>query len=399
MGTVSRLPSGGLAIPSHVTRTGVFPYKLGDGTTRRELRLPEEVFAPASLATLAHATVTDLHPEGAVNSDNWKALSVGHVASEGVQDGDHVAASLIISDANAINAIDRGERKDLSCGYTLDVLEPTAGVYQGEPFDAIQRGITYNHVAILPPGQGRAGPSVTMHLDSSDAIQLHKDTATMKTIRIDGKDYEIGSEAHIAKLAEMAAKELADAKAATAAATKRADDATALAATEKKRADAASDPKAAHKRAAERASLLIKAHSVLTKDRYDAVTAGEDGGSSSQAIMVEMIKTLDPEFNPEGKSDEAIAFYFAGLFKGSQGAPAAELDAAEEPAPPAQSNALPGPGLAHDSVSRVRGRIDGGARADVAERDRNDPDKAKDRMRKDSAEAWRQPLAMSKDRA
>ena len=34
-----------------LTRTGIFKYKLEDGSERRELRRPEDVFDPASLAS------------------------------------------------------------------------------------------------------------------------------------------------------------------------------------------------------------------------------------------------------------------------------------------------------------------------------------------------------------
>jgi hypothetical protein len=54
-------------------------YRNPDGSDRRELRLPEEVFKADSLETLRDATVIEGHPD-MVNPSNWKELSRGHVS-------------------------------------------------------------------------------------------------------------------------------------------------------------------------------------------------------------------------------------------------------------------------------------------------------------------------------
>ena len=71
---VERTPQGGMRIPANLTRTGVFIYRRKDGTERRELREPAEVFHADSLSTLRSAPVTNLHPDRAVGPDNWKSL-------------------------------------------------------------------------------------------------------------------------------------------------------------------------------------------------------------------------------------------------------------------------------------------------------------------------------------
>lgn len=106
---IERTPSGGLRIPAHPTRVGVFHYREADGTVRRELRSPEEVFAPESLASLRGAPVTNLHPViGFVTPDSWKALAVGHVGDEVGADGGFVAADLLIQDAPTIALVEAG---------------------------------------------------------------------------------------------------------------------------------------------------------------------------------------------------------------------------------------------------------------------------------------------------
>ena len=128
-----RTPQGGLRIPSRPTRVGVFPYaNPTDGTMRREYRPAEEVFAPDSLSTLAHAPVTDLHPEAdgvriPVTPENYRSLAVGHVADDVHPEGTHVGATLLVQDARMIRMIEAGERRELSCGYGC-VLDQTPGV-------------------------------------------------------------------------------------------------------------------------------------------------------------------------------------------------------------------------------------------------------------------------------
>lgn len=167
----SPTPQGGLRLDAYPTRVGVLVYQNPDGTVTRELRHPDEVFKPESLATLQHAPLTDLHPSGRVDASNYVALMRGHVTNEVAPADDkiHVSASVLVQDADMISKIDRSDRKELSCGYACD-LDQTPGEYQGERYDAIQRGIIYNHVACLPPGGGRAGPTAALRVDRIDGL-------------------------------------------------------------------------------------------------------------------------------------------------------------------------------------------------------------------------------------
>lgn len=156
-----------------MTRTGVFTYQQADGSVRRELRHPDDIFAPEAMASLAHVPVTIDHPSNGrkVNPDNWKELSVGHVAGPPKRDGTFVAGELHLQDRRAIDMAERGKLQELSCGYDcrLEKAEPGA-TYKGESYDWIQRDHRYNHVAAGPRGWGRAGPDVQMHLDSGASV-------------------------------------------------------------------------------------------------------------------------------------------------------------------------------------------------------------------------------------
>lgn len=169
-GAVKRTPQGGLDVPANLTRTGVFLYHNADGTTRSELRLAQDVFDAGSLDTLAGAPLTVGHP-GLVRSDNWQKLAVGHVSDTVKAEGKFVSARVRVQDAGVVAKVEAKELSELSCGYTCDI-EPTAGSHNGEHYDAIQRNIRYNHVALGGKDWGRAGGDVKLRLDSGACVSL-----------------------------------------------------------------------------------------------------------------------------------------------------------------------------------------------------------------------------------
>jgi len=174
------------------TNVGVFPYLMDDGSVQYELRPPEEVFESDSIASLKGIPMTNDHPSVRVTSENAKKYGVGFTGDVR-QDQYHLAPSLTITDAEAVQDVQDG-KKALSCGYTLD-LEFTAGTWMGVHYDAIQRNIRYNHLAIVP--KGRAGDAAKMKLDSIDSVGVQKidnedrRPSSMIKIKIDGMTFEV----------------------------------------------------------------------------------------------------------------------------------------------------------------------------------------------------------------
>lgn len=214
-----RTKDGFLSVEATIARTGIqdyFGYEVGRPEVDfvRVYRPDEEVFDTASLQTFAGRPITNDHPSiGDVSADNWKDLSVGHIGGVLKKDGDYIVAPLAIMDASAIAAIEDGKR-EVSMGYTAD-LEWTPGTTaDGEKYDAIQRNIRINHLAIVD--RGRAG----------GARIIDKENRTMKTITIDGVSVQVADDAAAQiitkaldaaeKAKAEAEKALADAKAANA---------------------------------------------------------------------------------------------------------------------------------------------------------------------------------------
>ena len=68
-------------------------------------------------------------------------------------------APLTVWDRAAIDAIEDGSFRELSCAYRYDP-DFTPGSYEGTPYDFIMRNIRGNHVALVE--EGRAGPDVVV---------------------------------------------------------------------------------------------------------------------------------------------------------------------------------------------------------------------------------------------
>lgn len=314
---------GFLRIPARLTRTGVLEYRRADGSTRYELRLPEEVFNADSLATLAQAPVTDLHPAEMVTPANVKAVMVG-VGSETVkQDGAFVASELTITDGDCISAVERGDRKEVSLGYFCK-LDMSPGVWQGQRYDAIQRQIRYNHIAIGPEGWGRAGSDVALRLDGQDGATSVDSAVSDVTqeCRRDNQVEEIeikldGVTVKVSKIAaDLIAKEIGRKDG------KISELETALGVSETKskdlqvKLDSASDPKAFQSRVDARVSLVASALKILgDSEKLD--------GLSTRQIHEKAIAKIQPETKLDGKSDE----YVSGVFDFLQAKPEERSDA------------------------------------------------------------------------
>ena len=185
---------GFLIARAPLTSVGVFTYRNADGTPRRELRLPEEVFSDESLATLRMKPLTLLHPEEEVTPKNADKLSVGSIGNDITTGPYRVYGSVSVTKADGIKAVEEKTARGLSCGYKCDI-EWTSGTWMGVPFDCIQRNIRYNHVALVPVP--RAGDGNAIRMDGAGTPEprenykpTNEEKMNLKTIHLDGADFQ-----------------------------------------------------------------------------------------------------------------------------------------------------------------------------------------------------------------
>lgn len=332
---------GYLKATAFATRVGVFTYLMRDGTVRRELRPPEEVFKKQSMESLKEIVITNNHPPEQLNSRNTKQYAAGWTGTDVKRVDKFIQTDIKITDADLITDIMNG-KDELSCGYHC-VTENTSGEWEGEHYDAIQRDIFYNHLSSVD--RGRAGPEVKINFDGIDdfgvmktdasddekinsekkdvqkninAISSHNKThfkeRIMTKITIDGVEYECSE-----SLAPVLVSKFKEAD------KLKSDAAQAIA--EKDRLEGKvvgleSDAKIKNDKIAElekktmtdkqvmdRAEEITKVHSFAKK------VIGEDfkaDGMSLAEIKKAAVAKAKPDLNLEGKSDG----YIDGLFEG-----------------------------------------------------------------------------------
>ena len=285
-----------------VGRVGIQLYKNADGTVRREFRPPEEVFNYDSLSSFVGKPITDGHPAEMVNAKNAKSLLVGAIHTEGKQDGENVIAGITIHDADMIDKIMKGGKRELSLGYKVDIDE-ISGVWNGQKYDAIQRNIRINHLAIVP--RGRAG-NARLNLDRLDAVSFNPEeeismpTDNLGRIRLDsGLEYQAAPEVivEVEKLrgdkADLETRADALQKKLDAVAAERDTLKSQVASADKVRADAL-----------EAARAEVKARAEL--DKVAEAFKVDGAGKTDREIKEAVIKSKRADADLSGKSDDYI---------------------------------------------------------------------------------------------
>lgn len=179
-----KTPEGYLiCVDAILSRTGKQEYKrselFGDTCDNADEityvdRTDDEVFSEKSLASFENKAICLEHPEEDVNVENHNDLSIGFVRDihKGTVNGQSVMmGTLVFTDKDAIELIESGEYKELSCGYDCDIVDEDK---------LMQRNIRGNHIALCK--QGRAG--IARIVDSVKDIQPTKNSDTDEIIYV-----------------------------------------------------------------------------------------------------------------------------------------------------------------------------------------------------------------------
>lgn len=197
-----RTADGYLVAEVRTARTGIQDYA-GHEVGKPEMavvkvyRPADQVFAKDSMGSYAHKPVTNDHPSDAVSATNWKDLAVGSIGDEITRDGDFVRIPLVVMDAAAIKLVEDGKR-ELSAGYTCDLAWEAGTTPKGEKYDAIQKDIRINHVAIVKNGRAGSKARIGDGAISWGAAPITNDDQpakdkimTLKTVTVDGIPVEV----------------------------------------------------------------------------------------------------------------------------------------------------------------------------------------------------------------
>ncbi len=295
IGKFRRTPSGGIVIQAVLARTGVLEYHTSAGTVR-EYRDPSEVFSETSMQSVAHAPVTDLHPNEFVTPSTYSETAKGYIGESVEKSDTHITGHVIVTDAEMIRMIESGQRKEISPGYVVQI-DPTPGeTPEGERYDQRQINISHNHFALLPKGAGRSGAQVALRLDSNGNETRQTEKELMKQeVKIDGVVYEFEAE-------NTALKQIIDkGQVEKEKGLGRTDALEEELKKTKEELAKAQDPKAISARIDARLKLEKRAKELNKEIKCD--------GLSDQEVM---IRALGKDFDPTGKSEERILGHFEG---------------------------------------------------------------------------------------
>lgn len=184
---------GYLVVPATISRPGMQLYKaielvpsLDKLPTKYKpddpitvYRPPEEVFKEESVNSFKNIAVTNNHPPEFLNSKNHKKYSVGLVLSDVCGDDAHVKGTIKVTDYDTINEIKDG-KVDISAGYHSNVYFEEGTTPEGEPYQAIQKDIMGNHVAVVV--RGRAGSEVRL-ADGLDRPSEHSEKLASEGVK------------------------------------------------------------------------------------------------------------------------------------------------------------------------------------------------------------------------
>lgn len=185
-----------------ISREGIFPYsgaQVGHPDRDRIFRVyrpAEELSAPDALASFRLMPIIDDHTMLGEGHTPAEDVGVAGVIGENVKfDRGVMTANLKIFSKALAQKIKNG-KTELSCGYRC-VYDFTPGVWNGQPYDVIQRQIRANHLALVD--EGRMGPEVSI-LDQMTFTVDAKETTPVD------EELKKAMEAMAAKIAELEAK-------------------------------------------------------------------------------------------------------------------------------------------------------------------------------------------------
>jgi len=315
-----KTPEGFLQGDAIVTNIGVFQYRNADGSIRRELRPPEEVFAQDSLDSLKGKPLTNDHPIVAVDAYNYKDFSIGACGTNVNNTPYHVVVGLTVMDAQAVADVEAKRKSQLSCGYTCDLeMAPPNSMYLGSPYDYIQRNIRYNHVSLVD--RARAGSDARIRVDSFVGLPLTTEEGTqmpeMKTVNLDGADYQ--AEVKVLEVLHKTRIDFADAVKTIDTQKVEISKISADRDNHKDQFEAVSkelaDLKAKHLDASQVDALVAEKVSLISKAKELGVEKVD--GLTDRQIKEAAVKVKFPKVNFDGKDDVYVQARFDALIEDS----------------------------------------------------------------------------------
>ena len=285
-------------------------YVKSDGSEEMEAKLPEEILSDSTVSSANSKPVTDGH-HGLVTKDNSHDLMKGFTASNGHVEGNMLYNDITITDPNLISQIKNGSKRELSIGFETQ-MDPTSGTYNGAKYDAVQRNIRINHVAVVP--KGRAGHEVRLIGDSAEAVDQVEPSEEKgnqmetRVVRADGQNIT-GAADDVDKITKLDADNSAKAK-------QIADLDAQIKKLQSEKAQLQGDADASAKKADEAQAKAdsLEADNKKIKEEFDKYKA--DGVDKKLELIDKVKSFVGDEYDYHGKSDRDMKIDAVKAIKG-----------------------------------------------------------------------------------
>ena len=152
----------------NITKEQVVPYYGREIPNYKELGfLPDKIYygyRPADelkkgAETFNNLPLLDKHIEDGAEKEDAKKHRVGSLGDKVKFNAPYLQNSLIVYDQKAIDKVEDGTQKELSCAYRYDPIKQS-GEFGGQRYDFVMTNIRGNHVALVE--EGRAGSDVVV---------------------------------------------------------------------------------------------------------------------------------------------------------------------------------------------------------------------------------------------
>lgn len=213
---------GIMLVKAIILKEGVFDYlesEFVEGGSQEKIvpvYIPLNEFTPEALKSGEGRDVI-------VGDHDWRTVenalkdgnTVGNISGTlSLQDG-KIVCELLIKDKETIDKILAKELVEISAGYTAD-FQQEDGSYNGTPYNYRQGNIVFNHVLLLPVGEGRCGSDVRVINKKKGETKMSKTLRVQignidKTVEFSNEDDAAKAETLVDEVQTSSAKDVENA--------------------------------------------------------------------------------------------------------------------------------------------------------------------------------------------
>lgn len=166
-----------------ISKVGVFPYlgknidpALEPNKIYFVYRPAEELCKPETIESFKHIPIIEDHTMLGTGQTPAERKGVdGVTGGDVIQEGDYLYADLHIYSDTLKRKVDSAGKKDISIGYRVGQWEKANGLFNGQPYDYIQRDLRGNHVAVVQEGRSGKDVAVLDHTIVYDHMDIAED--------------------------------------------------------------------------------------------------------------------------------------------------------------------------------------------------------------------------------